>query len=130
MGFRIKDAERAKRELDEVHSLLRNVLDEHRPEIAAHLQREQVASHEFLTLRLDGSMIPWEKIREEAEDIEEEQFDKIKDALSKKTLVVALGVVDEFVLLSVGESTDSFGEDGARLDHRGSGSDQAARKTC
>ena len=66
LGFRIKDKDRAKRELDEVHSLLRNVLDEHQPELAAHLQREQIGGHEFLTLRLDGSMIPWEEIREKA----------------------------------------------------------------
>ena len=67
VGFHIKDAARAKRELDEVHSLLRNVLDEHLPELASHLQRDQIAGHEFLTLRVDGSMIPWEKVREEAE---------------------------------------------------------------
>jgi hypothetical protein len=107
MGFRIKDGERAKRELDEVHSQLRNVFDEHQPELAAHLQRDQIAGHEFLTLRLDGSMIPWDKIQEDSEgDISEEQFNAIRDAISKQTLVVALGIVDEFVLLSVGDSTD------------------------
>lgn len=105
-GFRIKDGERAKRELDEVHSLIRNVLDEHQPELAAHLQRDQIAGHEFLILRLDGSMIPWEKIREESEKMDEAQFNFLKDALSKQTLAVALGIVDEFVLLSVGASTD------------------------
>src|SRR5690349_6356936 len=52
MGFRIKDRERAKRELDEVHSLLRGVLDEHNPELASHLQRDQIGGHEFLTLRV------------------------------------------------------------------------------
>ncbi len=106
VGFRIKDAERAKRELDEVHSLLRNVLDEHQPELAAHLQREQIAGHEFLTLRFDGSMIPWEEIRGQAENLNEEQFNTIRDALSKQTLAIALGVADEFVLMSMGSSTD------------------------
>lgn len=112
MGFRIKDGDRAKRELDEVHSLLRNVLDAHVPELAAHLQRDQIAGKEFLTLRLDGSMIPWEKLREDASEIDEEQFNTIRDAVSKQTLVVALGIVDEFVLLSVGESTDHLGKIG------------------
>jgi hypothetical protein len=113
MGFRIKDSERAKRELDEVHSQLRNVLDEHQPEIAAHLQRDQIAGHEFLTLRLDGSMIPWDKIQEDSEgDISEEQFNAIRDAISKQTLVVALGIIDEFVLLSVGDSTDHLAKMG------------------
>ncbi|HEX4413972.1 MAG TPA: hypothetical protein VH107_10125, partial [Lacipirellulaceae bacterium] len=106
MGFRIKDAERAKRELDEVHSLLRNVLDEHQPDLAAHLQREQIGGHEMLTMRLDGSMIPWEEIREKSENLEEEQFNAIRDAISKQTVTVALGIVDEFVILSIGPSTD------------------------
>jgi hypothetical protein len=108
LGFRIKDKDRAKRELDEVHSLLRNVLDEHQPDLAAHLQREQIGGHEFLTLRLDGSMIPWEQIREKAHDIEEEQFNEIRDAISKQTIVIALGVEDEFVVLSIGSSTDQL----------------------
>ena len=106
IGFRIKDKDRAKRELDEVHSLLRGVLDENQPDLAAHLQREQISGHEFLTLRLDGSMIPWEEAREKANDLDEDQFNKIRDAVSKQTIAVALGVVDEFVLLSVGATTD------------------------
>ena len=107
LGFHIKDAARAKRELDEVHSLIRNALDEHLPEIAAHLQRDQIAGHEFLTLRLDGSMVPWEKVREEAaEKIDEEQFNAIREAFTKQTLAVALGIVDDYVVFSVSDSTD------------------------
>ncbi|MCI0332803.1 MAG: hypothetical protein L0228_06230 [Planctomycetes bacterium] len=105
-GFRIKDADRANQQLDVVHGIVRNLLDEKQPELAAHLQRDQIAGHEFLTLRLDGSMIPWDKLREEADDVDPEQFEKWRELVSKKTLAVALGVVDEFVLLSVGESTD------------------------
>ncbi len=107
-GFRIKDQERAKRELDEVHSLLRNLLDQAQPELAAHLQRDQIGGHEFLLLRLDGSMLPWEKIREGADDLSNEQFEKVKSFASKQKLAVALGVTDEFVILSIGESTDQL----------------------
>jgi hypothetical protein len=106
LGFRIKDADRARQQLDEVHALVRNLLDDERPELSAHLQRDQIAGHEFLTLRLDGSMIPWDKLREEAEDIDPQQFDQWREMLSSKTLAVALGVVDDFVLLSVADSTN------------------------
>jgi hypothetical protein len=106
MGFRIKDKERAKRELDEVHSQLRNLLDESQPELAAHLQRTQIGGHEFLTMRLDGTMLPWEKLHEEAENMDDEQFDKLKNFVSKLKVSAALGVTDEFVILSIGESTD------------------------
>jgi hypothetical protein len=105
-GFRIKDKERAKRELGEVHSLLRNLLDEEQPDLASHLQKDDIGGHEFLTLRLDGTMIPWDQAREEAKDLDDEQFEKLKTFISKHKLVVALGVTDEFVLLSIGESSD------------------------
>src|SRR4029079_4384969 len=75
-------------------------------DLAAHLQREQIGGHEFLTLRLDGSMIPWDEIREKANDLEDDQFNEIKDAVSKQTIAIALGIEDEFVVLSVGPSTD------------------------
>jgi hypothetical protein len=106
LGFRIEDADRARRQLDEVHAQVRNLLDEHQPELSAHLQRDQIAGHEFLTLRLDGSMIPWDEIREKAEDMDPEQFDQWREMFSSKTLAVALGVVDEFVLLSISDSTN------------------------
>lgn len=106
VGFRVKDTERAKRELNEIHSLLRGVLDERLPDLAAHLQREQIAGAEFLTLRVDGSMIPWDEIQEKAEKLDEDQFNTIRDAVSKLTAVVALGVTDEFVLFSIGATTE------------------------
>ena len=112
-GWRIKDVQRAERKLDEVHSYARHFLDGHYPELSAHLQRDQIGGHEFLTLRMDGSMIPWDQIREQAEDVDPEQLDEWQEMFSTKTLAVALGVVDEFVLLSIGNSTDhleTFGQ--------------------
>jgi hypothetical protein len=111
-GFRVKNADQAKHQLDAVHGLVRNLLDKQRPELSAHLQRDEIAGKEFLTLRLDGSMIPWDELREDADELDPEEFNKWRDLLSKKTLAVALGVVDEFVLLSVGNSTDHLGKMG------------------
>lgn len=119
-GFRIKDADRAEQQLDTVHGHLRSLFDDQRPELSAHLQRDQIGGHEFLTLRLDGSMIPWDQLREEAEDISPEDFDKWREVVSKKTVAVALGVIDEYVLLSIGESTENlenFGRGPFLADH-------------
>jgi len=103
-GCRVQDAQRARRQLDAVHSLVRFLLDEYQSALSAHLQREQIGGQEFLTLRLDGSMIPWEQIREEAQD--EAQVEAWRKLLSDKTLAIALGVVEEFVLLAISDSTD------------------------
>jgi hypothetical protein len=113
IGWRITDAERGERQLDAVHSLVRDVFDRERPELSSHLEREQIGGHEFLTLRIDGSMVPWDELREQAKNIDDEQYDKWRELFSKKTLVVAMGVVDEFVLLSLGDSTEhleTFGQ--------------------
>jgi hypothetical protein len=70
------------------------------------LQRDQIGGHDFLTLRLDGSMIPWDELREQTAEDDREDFDKWKELVVDKTVAVALGVVDGFVLLSLGETTD------------------------
>ncbi|MCC7474306.1 MAG: hypothetical protein IT425_02830 [Pirellulales bacterium] len=146
-GFRVKDTSLAKRELNEIHTLLRGLLDENQPGLAAQLQREQVGGHDFLTFRLDGSMIPWDLLEKEinksgeAEDTEAnveteaveegdgsasedsevdgsedapaegsisrvvEEFKALRKAISKQSIVVALGVTEEYVVFSVGSST-------------------------
>ncbi|HEX2473472.1 MAG TPA: hypothetical protein VHK01_01930 [Lacipirellulaceae bacterium] len=105
-GWRIKDGKRAERKLDELHSELRNLLEEQRPELSPHLQREQVGGNEFLTLRLDGSMIPWDQLREEADEDDLAQIEQWQPIISEKKLVAAIGIVGDFVLLSLGDSTD------------------------
>jgi hypothetical protein len=106
LGFRVKDTDRAKEHLDVVQAHLRTLLDDKQPELAAHLQREQIADHEFLTLQLEGSMIPWDKFREDVDADDMEAYERLQNIVSKKTAVVALGVVDEYILLSIGESND------------------------
>jgi hypothetical protein len=106
LGYRIEDAERATRHLDRIQEVLSRLLREKQPELEEHLKREQIAGNEFVTMRLDGSMIPWDQIREQAEEVDEEQFAEWQQLLAKKTVAVALGVVGEFVLLSIGDTLE------------------------
>lgn len=120
VGFRVKDADKARQQLDTVQGHLRQLLDDKNPELSAHLQRDQIAGHEFLTMQVDGSMIPWDDLREDVEEADAEFSDKWRDLVSKKTLAVALGVIDQFVLISIGESTDhleNFGQGPVLADH-------------
>ncbi len=107
VGFQVKDAEKAQQQLDVVHGRLRDLLDKKQPEIAARLKRDQIAGREFLTLQLDGSMIPWDKLQEQTdEDVTPEDFEKWQKLVKDKSVAVALGVVENHVLLSIGASTD------------------------
>jgi hypothetical protein len=119
-GFRINDADKARQQLDTVQGHLRQLLDDKQPELSANLQRDQIAGNEFLTLRLDGSMIPWDQVREEIDDADAEDFEKWRELISKKTIALALGVIENVVLISVGESTDhleNFGKGPFLADH-------------
>jgi hypothetical protein len=105
-GFRIKDAARAKKHIDRLQEVLVGLLKDEQPQLAERLKREQIDGNEFLTMRLDGSMIPWGRLRDEAENMTDEQFNKWRDLLNKKTMALAVGVVGEFALFSIGDSTD------------------------
>jgi hypothetical protein len=120
IGFRVEDRAETASHLDHLQAKLVELLEEDQPEIAERIDREQIGGHEFVTLRLDGSMLPWDKLREESENLDDEQFGKWKRLLSDKSVAVAIGVVEEFVLVSIGDSTEhveKFGEGEVLADH-------------
>ena len=61
-------------------------------------------------------MIPWDELPlERMREVEAEKgdFDKVLARLKKMTLVVALGVRDEYLLAAVGSTTDCVGRLGS-----------------
>ena len=73
------------------------------------LKRATIGGHSYLTFKLDGSMVPWdpgivEKIRSLAATPAD--GDKLIEHLKKTTLVVSLGLHDDYLLLAIGPSTD------------------------
>lgn len=105
-GFRIKDQDQATRQLDQIRTAVVDLFNEVRPELSTHVQREQIAGHEFVTLRLDGTLLPWDEMRTEADEMDEETFNQWKELVSGKKLAVAVGVWDEFLLVFVGDTTE------------------------
>jgi hypothetical protein len=75
-----------------------------------HFKKRKVDGVDYLVLDLDGSMIPWDEMPGEMLDklkeseAEEGDVQKIIDRLKTCKLVVALGVRDDYVLLSIGSS--------------------------
>jgi hypothetical protein len=106
MGFRVRNRDRATRLLAFYEHELESLLVDRAPELAGRLRREQIAGHEFVTLKLDGSLLPWDEIRSDAADVDAEQFEKWKALANDKTVAIAMGIVDEFVILSLGDSTE------------------------
>ena len=100
IGFRLKNAELARAQLKRLGALAKHL----EPELKKHLHKTKVAGAEFWTVKLDGTMIPWDQIP--LRDLEENpgEFDKLVKRLKELKVTVSLGVREPFALLAIGES--------------------------
>ncbi len=110
VGFKIKDADRAKQQLDRLEELLTEALkDVEVEEVKDSFKRTKVDGHEYLVLSLDAKMLPWDEFpMDKFEEYEPDDgaTKKVIDRIKQQKIIVALGVREDYVLLSVGPSTD------------------------
>lgn len=64
--------------------------------------REKIGNAEFLTLRLDGSLVPWPLILQHAQGVDPEQVQQMMTRLSTIQLVISIGVRDKYLIVSLG----------------------------
>jgi hypothetical protein len=101
IGFRLSDTDPAVTQLARLEQLLGTVLAE-QPDLKQRLSRQKIAGGDFLTMELDGSLIPWEAIAKSAEfDLSE-----LRDKVSKMTASVAIGVRDKYLIISIGDNNE------------------------
>ncbi|MCB9872807.1 MAG: hypothetical protein H6821_01400 [Planctomycetaceae bacterium] len=101
MGFRLSDTAPAIAQLGRLEQVLGELLAD-QPELKQRLSRQQIAGGDFLTLQLDGSLIPWGQAAQSVPfDITE-----IREKVTKMTVSVAIGVKDNYLLVSVGDNND------------------------
>lgn len=109
VGFKTDQRAAAGNQLDRLEKLIRKAIDE-TDELAilkGRVKREQAAGKEYLTITLAGNMIPWEdEVDWEAIEEEEGQFDEVRKKINDLTLVISLGMHDDYVLLSFSDSLD------------------------
>lgn len=100
-GFKLSDTEPAIAQLARLEQVL-NTLVADQPEVKQRLGREEIAGSSFLTMKLDGSLIPWNALEVEA------PYDlmKVRQSLSEKKAKVAIGIMGDFLIVSVGDDTD------------------------
>ncbi len=108
VGFRLKKPSAANEALIKLEMLL-NVGMEAVPKLKGHLNRETIGGDEFLVLRVDGKMIPWEEFpRDEFKQLVDNEADleKFIEHVKKMEFVLAMGVRDKDLLISLGSSLD------------------------
>ena len=110
-GFKLKNTAAAEEQLAKLEKIATAMLEANEL-TKGRLKKRKLDGVEFLVLNLDGGMVPWdempgemlEKLKES--EAEEGDVQKIIDRLKTCKLVVALGVRDKYVLLSIGSSLE------------------------
>ena len=106
-GFKTTKREAGESQLKRLELLVKLFVQAN-PDLADSLARTQIGGGEFVTFTLDGSRLPWRDLREQMEEEigDVEGLDAVIDRLESLQLVVAVGLIDEWVILSLGDSTD------------------------
>ncbi|MDD4269756.1 MAG: hypothetical protein GXY25_00055 [Pirellulaceae bacterium] len=122
LGFAVEDEERAKLHLNKFEGLLAP-LTFMLPQLAGRVVREKVGDDDFLAIKLDGKMIPWDEVP--LDDIRqyearEGDVDKLVEKITGLNLVIAFGVRHGYLMVACTDSLDGL----ARL---GTGSSLLAR---
>lgn len=78
------------------------------PELARSMERRKVAGGEMLTFTLDGAQVPWGDVEEAAVELtgDADRVAKVFGRLKGLDLVLGVGLVGDWVLVSIGDSID------------------------
>ena len=76
------------------------------------LAKEKIAGDEFRVIKLDGDMVPWKELEDKLEEFEEKpnEFKNLIAHLKKRSLKIAFGIRQGYLLVGVGESLDHVGQ--------------------
>jgi hypothetical protein len=108
IGFKLTKSEPAEQQLARLEAFAKLML-ENVPElglIREKFKRTKVGGGEFLTLELDGGLVPWQEIPFDEIADEEGQYDELIASLKKLTLTISIGVHKGYALISVGQTND------------------------
>jgi hypothetical protein len=106
VGFKLKKTDLAKEQLIKLETIAGLVL-EMNEQTKGHFKKTKVGDYEYLVLELDGKMIPWDEIPMDnlkSMEAEDGDLEKVVEQLKDAKLVIALGVRDNYLVLSIGES--------------------------
>ena len=106
-GFRTTKLDAAKSQLKRIEVLLKLVTQAN-PDMADALARKPIAGGEVVTFTIQGDQLPWGELEDElAAGLDDTaDLEKVLARLRTLDVVVALGVIGDRVILSVGDSID------------------------
>jgi hypothetical protein len=119
-GFKLKNPKAGQEAMIKLEMMF-NMAIQALPPLQGRFKRETVGKDEFLVLRLDGEMIPWEMMeldQLEQAGVDQADVEKLVEHVKAMKLVLALGVRDDYLLASVGSSLKCLEDLGAEKGKR------------
>lgn len=105
LGFKIKSTAIAEKQLQRLELLITRALAG-APPLVERLKREKIAGGNFLTMTIEGDLVPWDDIPWGEIEAEAGQFDKLRNKLRQLKLNVSLGIKDGYLLVAIGNSNE------------------------
>jgi hypothetical protein len=118
-GFKVSEPAKVTAQLKRLDAIVADALKE--TPLKGRSERISVDSDEFLTLKLDGALVPWEEIPIDKYEDKPGEFAALLKHLKKMKFNVAVGVRQGYLLLALGGSDDllkKFGGEGPKLAER------------
>jgi hypothetical protein len=113
LGFKVSDTDRAKAQLARLKAI-GPLLALQAPQLEGRIKEEQVGGGDFVTISLDGSLVPWDEVLQDAGEMRSE-MEALVEKVKPLTLVISLGVWNDYFLISIGDTTEhlaSLGQGG------------------
>lgn len=107
VGLKSSDVDALKAQLNRLDQLATGALGQD-PNMKDRYKKQTINGHEYLTLTLEGSMVPWQMMPAEVTDA----LSGMMDHLKKMTLTISLGVHGDYLIVSIGDSTDHLAQIG------------------
>jgi hypothetical protein len=104
IGFKLKTKDRATAQIKRLEGFLKGLAMQV-PQLKDAVKREKIGTASFLVVALNGSMVPWDHIPIKSLEEKEGQFDALLKKLKELKLTLAVGIRDDYLLVSLGEST-------------------------
>jgi len=104
-GFKTGKPDAATSQIKRIEVLLK-LITQTNPALGNALERRSIAGGEVVTLTIDGGLVPWGQILQDQDGIDEGDLSKVRRKLGDLDLVIAIGLIGDRVILSIGDSAD------------------------
>jgi hypothetical protein len=102
-GFKTAKPEVATSQIKRIEVLLK-LVTQTSPAFADALDRKEIAGGEVVTLTLDGGLVPWGQMLRDQDGLDDDDLEKVRRKLGELDLVIALGLIGDRVILSIGDT--------------------------